>query len=329
MDKTNLSPIVYATTDPRYLINIDDTLKKLDAIGLSLLEIEELFLNPAHRVYFLKPGPKAVWLVELEIKENGDVDILKGGRSINSCPPEPGSVEAMNRQMDKTIIRPISVLHACPDLATLSYYREILNEEPDFSVVFYKVDKPHYLTSCIGIQVNNFDLTKLEEYADNLRSLLGDYCLRVYYHSFKPSVDSPDSYFSKSYPITKCGLIIHKLVWESNRFRKTNNAPSSFFSYLQKRNCTAFQIIDDNPEFWKIVFETSVMWGDNLHDEMRKDGFRDFRLYTDANQNGFIHEEYTGIHYKVVPLKHNSYYEDEETIMRALANGQGEFYGRD
>ena len=107
------------------------------------------------------------------------------------------------------------------------------------------------------------------------------------------------------------------------------NEASVFCTYLQNNNCTNFQIIDDNPEFWKITFETPALWGDNLYNKMHQDGLFYFDLFSDANGSRFINDKYPRTHWKIVPVRRHSDIDDEETVMNALSSGYGEPYGRD
>lgn len=327
-----LISVLLSKADPRYLVNIQNTIKKLNKLELSESEIEWLFLNPSHQVYHTIPRLESIWLIELELKEDNTVDVRKCGRSLDARLVSAGSREALERQMDKTITHPIMVLHNNTSLSALNHYLLLINEDPDFLVLHCReADEDLYDIGSISLRVRDFDIRKLDVYADRIHSILGDCCRRVYYHSFEVYFRSPDSYFSKGFPITKCGLIIYKIDWDGlkKQYVQTNNNPDTYISYLSLNGCKNFHIIDDNPEFWKLVFETSSLWGDNLYNQMIKNGYHCFRIYTDVNNPNFINEEYTGIHWKVVSTRNRSNIDDEETVMRALSSGNGEPYGRD
>lgn len=328
----SIPQIILSKADPRYLVNIQRTLKYLNKLELSDSEIEWLFLNPAHELYQDNSTHDSVRLIELELKEDNSVDVCLSGQTMDQKPILVGSKEDLDYKIDKSIIHPISVFHWEMDINALNSLRVLLNNEPDFKVLLYWVAAGHENNDDYGllsVQVQDFEIEKLEEYADRIYSLLGSSCASVNYHSFELDVYSPQYYFTKGFPKTTCGLIIDKTVWDGDKFQKTQNDASVFCTYLQKNNCTNFLIIDENPEFWKITFETTVLWGDILYNKMYHDGFFNFRIFSDANDSGFLREKYPRTHWRIVNVRGRSNVDDEETVMRAISSGYGEPYGRD
>lgn len=295
-----------------------------------MLEIEDILLNPTHSIYISKPKLMSVWLVELQLDENGAVEVYEGGRPFGYRPPTPGSKEDWLRKTDKTIVHPISVYHSVLDLALLNHFRNLINCEPDYCVLFYRISR-HNGFNRIDIRITDIDLSKLEVYANRIRAIVGDYCIRVSYPSFEYSLGSPDAFFSKGFPITKSGMIIEKYYWdgENKKYRMTNNDISNIESFLKNYGCLNIKTLDDNPEFWKISFESQSIWGDNLYNEMRKNGFYGCKIYTDSGNDSFITESHPRSHWKIVSVKRHSDIDDEESVMRAISNGQGNSIGRD
>lgn len=328
-----LSSLVLSEADPRYLVDIQSTIKKLNKLELSDSEIEWLFLNPAHELYHENSKRFFVGLVELELKEDNTVDVLSCGNSVDKKPLLAGSRESLDHQMDKSVIHPITVDHWVMDIDVLNSFRVLLNNEPDFKVLLYRVARRRKsddrVCGWLSIQVRDFEINKLEEYADRIYSILGASCASVNYHSFEVYIYSPKYYFHKGFPTTKCGLIIDKIAWDGFKYKKTQNEASVFCAYLQNNNCSNFRVLDDNPEFWKITFETPALWGDNLYNKMWQDGLSYFRLFSEANDSGFINDEYPRTRWKIVSVRRRSDMDDEETVMKALSSGNGEPYGRD
>ena len=308
-------------------MNLQEIVNKLEHMGLTEAAIEDLYLNPNHSIYFSKPGQRSVWLIELELNESGSIDILVKGRSIGFKCPLAGSRESLNRIKDKTIIHPIEVFHSFLDIDTITSYIKSLNNEPDFTVLYYRVSS-HPLANRIDVLVEDFVLNKLDHYADRIQFVLGDYCQRVCYHSFEVSWGSPDFYFSKGYPSTISGMIIEKFCWNGKKYVRTKNDLNSISSFLKEKGFYNIRVINDNPEFWKITFESHSLWADNLYCEMQNDGFDSCRIYSDACNSSFVKESYPRAHWKIVSVKKQSDIDDEETVMRAISGGYGEPYGR-
>lgn len=318
--------------DPRYLTGIEQNISTLFKLELSMDEIEHLFLNSSHHLYHHDPRPDVQIreLIELQLKENGSVDVFCGGKN------QSGQTAYIPLSQENKLYFPLSVFHTFTynEIEELTFVVNRINEEPDFIVLWYRAEDSDILRK-VEIQVLDLDFSRLEEYSDRVHAVFGERCLRVGYPDRGPSVfcslvnkEVNSHAFIKAYPITCLGLIAYKpQPRRETSMKRAVKDVSTVTAFLSDHGGSNIQVLDDNPEFWKIAFDMKYLWVNQFYQEIVKSF--DVELYTNADSDNFKKIKYTGVHFDYIVEPPSRSYIDDEDVIRAISNGNGEFFGRD
>lgn len=323
---SQLPEYILNNCDPRFLFGIDKTLTTLNRLNVPSEDIESLFMNPQHTIYFKEINCKVMYKKRLDLflNENDEVDIYVSGLSVHKFLASRDCGIFHNSNPDDNLTQIITVIHQIEDIELLEHYVQLLNNENNFCVLNYKTHSwPKYPEHrFIHLEVDCPIVEKAVKFATIIKEIMKDKWLHIRYPHPTVHWASYDTLFIQSNPTTKCGLVVEK--------QKDCPPLHAIQSYLKSMGFSNILLIKEDELFHGYSFEATYVYLGKLYESLSRLGYI-VKLFGDVNDGSFssyCKNFYLHRSWRVGPVSRGQISDYESFLMSSLIQGEGEQEGR-